>query len=98
MKKRALTISLVALFLNTAARADVTLPRIFSDGMVLQREQPIAIWGWADPGEFVVVRLKNQQQKTTADCDGKWNVRLSPETAGGPFKLEVAGNNALVLT
>lgn len=78
--------------------ADVRLPQIFSNGMVLQRHQPIAVWGWADPGEQVKVSLNKQQQETTADSKGKWKLALSPEEAGGPFQLVVSGKNTLKLS
>ena len=78
--------------------ADVRLPQIFSDGMVLQRNQPIAIWGWADPGEQVSVGFKDQRRQVTADGSGKWKLLLSPEEAGGPFELVVSGNNTITLT
>ncbi|MFC7523767.1 sialate O-acetylesterase [Parapedobacter sp. GCM10030251] len=78
--------------------ADVRLPQIFSNGMVLQRHQPIAVWGWADPGEQVKVSLNKQQKETTADSKGKWKLALSPEEAGGPFQLVVAGKNTLKLS
>lgn len=78
--------------------ADVKLPHIFSDGMVLQRNQPIAVWGWADPGEQVKVNLNNQRQETTAGADGKWKVKLSSEEAGGPFQLVVSGKNTVTLS
>ncbi len=79
--------------LAQSALADVRLPRIFSDGMVLQREQPIRIWGWADPGERVTVQLKDQRDETVAGADGRWQLALLPEKAGGPFELVVSGNN-----
>lgn len=72
--------------------ADVKLPAIFSDHMVLQREKPIAVWGWADDGEQVTVQLGNDSVSTEAK-GGKWRVLLSPMKAGGPHKLSVQGKN-----
>jgi len=86
------------MFSINALIADVRLPQIFADGMVLQRNQPIAVWGWADPGEPVKVNLNNQRQETTANADGKWKLTLSPEEAGGPFQLVVSGKNTLTLS
>ena len=86
------------LLFGITARADVKLPSIFGNGMVLQREQPIAVWGWADPNERVSVKLKDQQQQVLAGTDGKWKVTLSAEPAGGPFQLEVQGNNKLTFS
>jgi sialate O-acetylesterase len=82
----------VLLVLSAAgASAEVRLPAIFSDHMVLQQQMPLAVWGWADPGERVEVRFRAQRAVTTADRDGKWRVTLMPETAGGPDELVVAG-------
>src|SRR5690606_15247941 len=78
--------------------ADVRLLQIISNGMVLQRHQPIAVWGWADPGEQVKVSLNKQQKETTDDSKGKWKLALSPEEAGGPFQLVVAGKSTLKLS
>lgn len=77
------------------AGADVRLPAAFGDHMVLQRELPIPVWGWADPGERVTVTLDGRSRTVTADDDGRWSVRLDPHEAGGPYTLTVRGKNAL---
>lgn len=77
-------------------RAEVHLPAIFSDHMVLQRGEPVAVWGWADPEEEVVVSVGvEDSKKTVADEDGKWIVMLEPMPAGGPMKMVVEGENRL---
>jgi sialate O-acetylesterase len=78
-------------------RADVRLPQIFGDHMVLQRKQPIPVWGWADPGEKVSVRLNDETAATTAGADGKWTVKLPAQKAGGPLELAVSGKNTITL-
>ena len=88
---------LVAVGLSAVARADVSLPVVLSDGVVLQREMPIHVWGKAAPGESVRVGLKQQQKTTTADFAGRWHIYLAPEPAGGPYELTVTGQNAIVL-
>src|SRR5262245_34189659 len=90
-----------ALFIVTAimanpARADVKLPALISDGMVLQQEMPAPLWGWADEGESVTVEFQNQKVTDTAK-DGKWVVRLKSLKAGGPFTLTVSGKNRIEL-
>lgn len=72
--------------------AEVRLPHIFSDHMVLQRDQPLTFYGWADEGEQVAVSFANQTATTTAK-DGRWQVTLNPLKAGGPYRLEVTGKN-----
>lgn len=98
MKKYPIALSAFLLLAVQVLMADVRLPRIFADGMVLQRHQPIAIWGWADPGERVKVELNNQSRETTAGTDGKWKLTLSAEEAGGPFQLVVSGTNKLMFS
>ena len=78
--------------------AEVRLPNIFSDGMVLQRNQPIALWGWADPHEQVKVEFRDQKHETVADVRGKWKLALGAEEAGGPFQLIVSGKNKIILS
>ncbi len=73
------------------------LPKILSNHAVLQRDQPIHIWGWAEPGETVTVSFNGASQTTAADRLGAWSVYLPPQTAGGPFQLTIAGTNKIVL-
>lgn len=84
------------LLLGIQSMADVKLPKIFSSNMVLQRQKPVPVWGWADAGEKVVVQLsaagKIAQTKTIkAGKDGKWIIRLDALEAGGPYELSVKG-------
>ena len=75
------------------ANADVRLPKVFGSHMVLQRDQSIPVWGWAEAEEEVTVTLGDKSAKDTADEDGKWRVRLPTMEAGGPYELKVAGKN-----
>ncbi|WP_369679097.1 hypothetical protein [Siphonobacter sp. BAB-5385] len=77
------------------ASAQVRLPKFISDGMILQRDTPLKIWGWAKPGEKVTVRFKNKTYKATTPSDGKWQVTLPALPAGGPFQMEIAGSNRI---
>ena len=88
----------VALVATTlAARADVRLPRLISDNMVLERAVPITVWGLAAPSERIQVRFRHAHRATHADADGRWSVVLPPSTAGGPYDLTVHGRNVLVI-
>lgn len=90
------TVFLFALLLGVSSLfAQVRMPRIFGDHMVLQRDQPIMIWGWSSPREKVTVQFDKQLKKVTAGKDGKWKLALDPVKAGGPFQLIVKGKNAL---
>jgi len=93
-----LAVACLAMALAPAAWADVTLPHVFGSHMVLQRDQTIPVWGWADPGESVEVKLGDLPAATaTADESGTWRVDLPAQPAGGPVALTVTGKNALTL-
>ncbi|HEX5235564.1 MAG TPA: sialate O-acetylesterase [Silvibacterium sp.] len=96
MKKISLVLSL--LFLSIAARAEVTLPKMLSDHMVLQRDRPIHLWGWAGPGESVTATLQSATAGTHADDLGRWSLYLPPQQAGGPYQVTIAGANTITLT
>src|ERR1700743_3966923 len=77
--------------------AQVRVPRLVSDGMVLQRGVPHRSWGWAGSGEEVTVSFQNEKAKTEAREDGRWEVLLSPKKAGGPYNLDIDGINHIEL-
>lgn len=77
------------LFLGLNAEAKVRLPRLVSDGMVLQRDVPLKVWGWADAGEQVQVAFRGVELQTTTDGEGRWMVELPAQEAGGPFEMQV---------
>jgi sialate O-acetylesterase len=79
----------------SSLQADVTLPNIFGDHMVLQREQANPIWGKAEAGEKVTVTIDEQSHTAVAGTDGNWRVKLDPLAVGGPYQLTVKGNNTL---
>ncbi len=85
--------AVVCLAAVTAARAEVRLPAVISDHMVLQRGIPLPIWGWADPGEEVTVLLEDARASAVADAEGRWTVKLPAREAGGPLELVVSGRN-----
>ena len=85
-----------AVLSQIAANADVRLHTLFTDHMVLQRDISVPVWGWADEGEEVVVRFRDQTVKTKSK-DGHWLVRLSRLKAGGPDALSVQGKNQIEL-
>ncbi len=77
--------------------ANISLPKIFGDNMVLQRDKPVRIWGWAAAGEKITVQFNQQKKNTKTDKAGKWEILLAPEAAGGPYQLIVQGKNELVI-
>lgn len=72
--------------------ADISLPKIFSDHMVLQRETRVKVWGTADPGQQLTVKFAGKEYKATATDKGNWSVKIQTTGAGGPFELEVIAN------
>lgn len=80
-----------------SAAAEVRLPRIFTDNMVLQREMPVRVWGWADPGEAVKVSLAGANAATKADQSGQWSVEMPALKSGDNLELVVNGKNSLKL-
>ena len=71
------------------SNAKVKLPRLISDGMILQRDVPVKIWGWASPKESVVVKFLGQTYKTKADRQGDWSVILPAQKAGDPCEIQI---------
>jgi len=97
MTPRKSHLTLLACIIGTSLslQADVSLPNIFGDHMVLQREQANPVWGKADAGEKVTVSIDGQSQSTVAATDGTWRIKLDPLTVGGPYELTVQGNNTV---
>ncbi len=95
MKK--FSLSLLSIGLACLAAAQVKPANIFGNNMVLQRNKPIPVWGWASPGEKVTVTFHQQSRTIFAAKDGKWMTRLNPEKEGGPYTLSFTGKDKTVL-
>lgn len=87
----------VSLSIVSLVYADVHLPKLFADHMVLQRGKPIPVWGWANANEKITVQFNEQTKITKAGKDGKWKLQLDAATAGGPFVLTVKGKNTITI-
>ena len=83
-------LALLCLAFASLAAADLRLPSVFSDHMVLQREKPVAIWGWADADEEVSVEFAGQKKTAQADATGRWSLRLDPLTASAESRKLIA--------
>ena len=79
------------------AQAMVRLPRLVGDGMVLQRDAEVKIWGWADANEKVTVSFNAQTYHTTTGADGRWSVTLAASESGGPYDMTIHAGNEIVL-
>ncbi|MCP3927797.1 MAG: 9-O-acetylesterase [Bacteroidetes bacterium] len=91
MKIRKIQLFLAAVFFLTGLQAQVHLPSIFSDNMVLQRDMEISVWGWAKVGEKIAVSIGEKANTVTADGSGKWKIKMPAMKAGGPFTMIVKG-------
>ncbi|MBD8347603.1 sialate O-acetylesterase [Dysgonomonas sp. HGC4] len=80
---------LLTLLCTVSGRASVKLPVLISDGMVLQRDTELKLWGWASENESIEISFLNKSYKTTADSNGKWEVSLPPQQAGGPYQMQI---------
>jgi len=79
--------------------ADIRLPAIIGDNMVLQRGEKVLIWGWADPGEQIIAHTSwyRAERRVVAGQDGKWRLKVNVPKAGGPYEMTLTGKNVLTL-
>lgn len=97
MKKYVYILFLTSLFTFTL-QAEVRLPHIFSDNMILQRDKVLKIWGWADKNEKIQITIQRQTKNAKTDESGYWYVNLDPIPYGGPYQMKIQGNkNAITL-
>src|SRR5690349_23083082 len=90
MNFKRLSIVFAALFIATfGLQAELRLPALFSDNMVLQQGMPVPVWGWADDGEAITVKFRGQTVTATTMNLG-WSLKLRPLKAGGPDVLTVS--------
>ena len=87
----------IIISLSSPVLADVRLPALIGDNMVLQRDTAVKVWGWADPGEQVTVIFAERKGATVTGPDGAWRVTLDPLSAGGPYEMTVSGENTVTL-
>ena len=106
---RSVVFPALLLFSITAARAEVRVPKLWSDHAVLQRDRPIHIWGWAEVGEHVSVTLRpeahagkrdtaDETASATTDSLGHWSLYLAPRSAGGTYTLTVSSSNTITVS
>lgn len=95
MKRNGLLI--LALLVFFTSEAQIRLPRLIRDSMILQRDSKVKIWGWASPNEKVTVSFNKKTYRSKADTQGNWYLFLPPVKAGGPYQLEISGKNKITL-
>jgi len=95
-----LILSVVLVWVGTGVTfADIRLPAIIGDNMVLQQDQKVTIWGWADPGEEVMVSVSwhNMKWAVIAGRNGKWEYKMNPPKVGGPYEMTLSGKNTITI-
>src|ERR1051325_7787352 len=92
--QRLLILSLL-LVTPLVAHANVTVPGLFNNNMVLQRGMKVPVWGKSSPGEEVTVAFLDHKKTIKADDKGNWRVTLHELKAGGPFEMTITGKNTL---
>ncbi|WP_316633637.1 sialate O-acetylesterase [uncultured Flavobacterium sp.] len=87
------------LMISSTMMANVSLPNIFGDNMVLQRNSEVKIWGWANPKEEIklVSSWNNQEYKVVANNQAQWELHIKTPEAGGPYTISIKGYNEVVL-
>lgn len=88
---------MLAMLYTSVALGNVSLPALISDGMILQRDQPIKIWGWADIGEEITVTFSAHRYKAVTAKDGTWALTLPKLEAGGPYTMTITGKNQIII-
>jgi sialate O-acetylesterase len=83
---------------SLSAYSQVRLPKLLSDGMVLQRNSDVNIWGWASSNEQVKIQFLDSTYHTTADSNGEWNIILSQLSAGGPYVMHIQASNVITIS
>jgi len=99
MKESARTslLFVIIIMLTVSVAAKIKLPKLISDGMVLQRETELTIWGWASPKEHVEIEFMGKTYATISDKKGNWDIKLPKLKAGGPYKMIIKGENTITI-
>lgn len=98
MRVNYLLVLLLITFSNNYLLADVRLPQIVRDSMILQRNSKVRIWGWASPKEKIKIDFLKRRYSCVSDAKGNWVIILSPMVAGGPFAMKINAKNHIVLS
>lgn len=91
------TVCLFLILKTSLLSAEIKLPRLISDGAVLQRNIELNLWGWASPNEKVELNFNGKKYAVEASAQGEWLLKLPPQQAGGPHKLVFSGTNQVTV-
>ncbi|MDR0834449.1 MAG: beta galactosidase jelly roll domain-containing protein [Candidatus Symbiothrix sp.] len=95
MKKK--IVLLLCLAVSLTAFSEIRLPQLVSDGMIVQRDAPIKVWGWAAPNEKIDLEFNKAKYQAVADTDGNWLVQIPAQKAGGPYTMTLKATNTLTV-
>lgn len=87
----------LCLCFSTLVYSQIRLPKLVSNGMILQRNTPLKVWGWAAADEKITLKFKNKHYKTQANKNGNWVITLPAQNAGGPYKMVFNASNKIEL-
>ena len=82
-------------FISGQLFADIRLPKLVADNMVLQRDQPVTIWGWAMPNEKITATLRKKNYSAVTASDGRWKIQLPAQSAGSGYEMVLKGKNEI---
>ncbi len=85
------------IIISITSLGQVKLPKLISDGMVLQRNSELKIWGWASAGEKISIQFIDKNYNTTTDNKGDWSVTITAHKAGGPYEMNIKANNSITI-
>ena len=94
---KAFCITIVGFLITLNCHAQIKLPRLISNGMVLQHSQNVKAWGWAAPGEKVNLLFADKNYNAKADANGMWEIMLTPQKPGGPYTMTFSASNKIVV-
>lgn len=86
---------LVYLLISTVAFSQVRLPKLISNGLILQRDAKVKVWGWAAANEKITIEFLNKKHKLNANTQGEWELQLTNLKAGGPYMMKIAASNTI---
>src|ERR1700761_1757814 len=93
-----LAIIISLLFVTTHLAAAVRLPSLIGDGMILQRNVKLNIWGWASPGEKIRIKFNHKKYAVITAANGQWLIKIASMKNGGPYEMDIrSSNNSIVL-
>jgi len=97
MSRKKILLLLSLWLASSPISAQVKLPRLIRDSMVLQRDSKLILWGWAAKEEKLSIKFNGKTYKTKAGTDGKWQIVLPPMKAGGPYTMDIIASNKILL-